>query len=206
MISTQYPDFFIRNQLRKIQIVAEKNFLNYVNIYSRIDENFGRVYIRWYVNVGLVEGRSFTYDFDKYLSYNIWDKHDNRYQLSKKERWEVRSEYSEVLSQYNTDVCRFCELLFAYFPDVEFYQFISKFDFHVDKKFSNVTILESEPRTISLIKNFKGMMMETVISHPTQEEIEKASINDDEKRFELLEHLEHVNFWYEEYKKVTEKV
>ncbi|MFA5366681.1 MAG: hypothetical protein WC333_02255 [Dehalococcoidia bacterium] len=205
MRSTQSPEFFIKNKLRKIQTVAEKNLLNYVCIYSGIDENFGRVYIRWYIEIGLLEGRSFEYDFDKYLSYNIWHKDENRYELTKKEPWEVRNKYSETFFEYYIDIRRFCELLFAYVPNVEFYQFISKFDFHIDKKFGNITILESKPESISIIKNVNENFKVYNILHPTQEEIEKASANDDEKRFELLDHLEHANFCYENYKKLTEK-
>jgi hypothetical protein len=125
---------FIENQLSTIKNVYDDNKLKYVCISSSIDESFGRCYIRWNVEIELIDGYHFTYrKSDQYQSYRLWSKDYSSYTIFKecdKNIFKVKRHYfDELFTEYHNDLRRFVELFKSHFPDVKLYNFISEFDF-----------------------------------------------------------------------------
>lgn len=123
---------FIKNQLSTIQKVYDKDKLDCVYLYSRFDDSFSRLYIRWYVGIKLKDGWSFNYRMDEdYQSYELWGKSEGyrNFKEANYDAWRLTHSFSEVFDQYDADIQRFVEQFLTHFPDVKFYLFPSYFEF-----------------------------------------------------------------------------
>lgn len=164
---------FVQKQLSYIQKAYEREHLDCVYLYSGYDDNFARLYIRWYVGIKLIHPWDWQYRMDEeYQSYQLWGKSDGyrHFREADFNAWSLTCSFSDDFDQYDRDISQFVQMMKIYFPDVKFYFFPSDFEFTTSEYQSalgrtihNYTFhLKRFASTNIMVKTEDGFQTETV--------------------------------------------
>jgi len=116
---------FIISKLNEIGRAIKRNALECIILHSEIDNNFGRLYIRWFVDIFCDDGGE-THYYKDYHSYRFIQKNFYFYRYDEKK--ELIKDYKEVMTSYYMDIERFVELVSAYYPEAKLINFITNFE------------------------------------------------------------------------------
>ncbi|MFW6246831.1 MAG: hypothetical protein ACOC22_01500 [bacterium] len=116
---------FIIDKLSEIGRAIKRNVLDHVVLTSYIDSNFGRTYVRWFINVIYKNCDDEIHYYKDYMSYRIEVQYSYK---DDEERFYLRSSFKETMNKYYNDISRFVELVSSYYPDVKIINFINNFE------------------------------------------------------------------------------